>query len=506
MTKKHVGHNLASMPKPYVLCCTAHKRNLSRGCTDCEEAILKSLPGEHSSSLQAYIKDKQQKLKVDCEAVETAARGQRQLEQQLEALIQQQQRRYEQTQQEIDSSLEEAMKTLRFQAAALRDQLHKQHQQHMEAVRKAQQATALARDASIQLARTLRQVTLHGQEFTLLCNYEPLHIRSHRIQAVGPPTCATEEVLHAPAFQAHHTLSLGQIYDAPLSLPPVEPDDANSLQPMLTRMQDTHTVPSPCMVNEYRDQDSVQEPAHGLAFLPDGSLAVAYRSLQCIKVFKPNGCSVATIQAAKFNPNAVDYYGNDQIVAADGCEMQLKIFDLPKRPSTREQVPRVLAPKFHAPVGLAVSQPDNLIGVADAVREHVVLLTLSGQRLGQVAQGLRGVECLAFDHHSRLWVTDTSKNCLRAYSTQGVELCSVGGLSQPAGVAVDAWGHLVVANGASHQVCLFTAEGKRLRVLLSSPGHPVQWPHRVAVSATGLVAVTRREDGRIMAYKCFDPS
>ena len=106
----------------------------------------------------------------------------------------------------------------------------------------------------------------------------------------------------------------------------------------------------------------------------------------------------------------------------------------------------------------------------------------------------------------KIFVTDWQSNCVHVIDQRNNKyISSIGGdfIKQPAGIAVNNQGHLVVADQQNHCVWMLTQDGKNVGRPMGSKGDgpgQLNQPYGVAVNAQGMVAISEKENSRISVF------
>jgi DNA-binding beta-propeller fold protein YncE len=180
--------------------------------------------------------------------------------------------------------------------------------------------------------------------------------------------------------------------------------------------------------------------------------------------------------------------------------------------------------QFNAPGGVAVA-PDGDLYVADFNNQRVQHLRADGTFVDQLGEtGKRGVAGGRFNYptdvalgpNGTLYVADGYNDRVQAFAPDGQLLGKWGGpfalnvhgpfngwFTTVTGIAVDAQGHVFVADFYNHRVQKFAADGTFLAAFGRRGPGPGEFEHPldVAVAADGTVFVTDYGNHRVQAWR-----
>ena len=156
---------------------------------------------------------------------------------------------------------------------------------------------------------------------------------------------------------------------------------------------------------------------------------------------------------------------------------------------------------FGDPHGIAMTTSDKfVITDLDPSQPKVSVHDLDGsviKQFGSRREGDTYIESpnyVTVDQHGRIILTDYTNHSVIIYSMEGERLLRFGGLGDgpgqlnyPLGVSVDYHGNIFVADNGNNRVSLFSQSGKFIQHVLEND---VTWPEGLAVSESGLMAVT----------------
>ncbi|WP_228942548.1 SMP-30/gluconolactonase/LRE family protein [Nocardioides sp. Leaf374] len=210
-----------------------------------------------------------------------------------------------------------------------------------------------------------------------------------------------------------------------------------------------------------------------------------------------------------FDPHDLAF-GNDRMYVADTYNDRVQVFaapgpvDLPQEPLSPVYRDQLSDPGGRAPVypaGLAVV--DGTWYVADSGGSRVVTLDpATGTVTPLTTTGLTDPRDLELDaaDPTALWVTDTGGNRVVRLSRTGQQLGTIGGLTQPYGLANDAT-RVYVANTYANSVRALTRAGATAWTQTTCGGTAFSRPRDVGLADDGRVLVADTDNDRIVVLE-----
>lgn len=155
--------------------------------------------------------------------------------------------------------------------------------------------------------------------------------------------------------------------------------------------------------------------------------------------------------------------------------------------------------QFACPSGLAIDHEGNIY-VADCYNNRIQKLTAEGQCLATVGKPLefRGPDAIAFNvTNKKLYITENRRVQVLNFdltfsSTFGTQGSDEGQFIFPRGIACDSDGNVYVTDYANHNVQVFTAEGRFLKIFREGDGsHQFNFsPVDIAIDSNNLVYIS----------------
>ena len=245
----------------------------------------------------------------------------------------------------------------------------------------------------------------------------------------------------------------------------------------------------------------------GIAVNTHGEMAVSDRKNHRVQVFSTEGKFLFSFGErgtgdGQFNhPRGVMYDRDDNLLVVDCLNDRIQQF------SRTGQFMRIFGAKgelggfLRVPRGISTS-PDGNIIVPDTGNKRVVVFTPEGRVLLTLhGDQLDPHHCVP--HGNRYFVSDYEGNCIKVFSDQGDFLYQFGRkgtrdgqFRNPAGLAVDKSGRLVVCDSSNHRIQLFQLDGTFDRKFGTKPSF--NRPFSVAVLSDGKIAVTQFSDNTVL--------
>ena len=105
------------------------------------------------------------------------------------------------------------------------------------------------------------------------------------------------------------------------------------------------------------------------------------------------------------------------------------------------------------------------------------------------------------------FISDRADHTIKKYSRRGGFQWSAGGqgagpgqLFRPAGLVVDAFGHVLVADSGNDRVQVFSPRGDWLGIVVDSEQHELEAPMDLAINAAGHLLVLQA-DGKVRSFQ-----
>jgi tripartite motif-containing protein 71 len=238
-----------------------------------------------------------------------------------------------------------------------------------------------------------------------------------------------------------------------------------------------------------------------------------------VQLLNPDG-SVATVWGSVApgptilrNPVAVafDAAGNGYVL--DKRRARILVFDRTTGLLRRTIASQGSGPgRLRDPSALAIT-PGGTIYVADTGNERIARFTIGGRYLGSRTDAGPAVGIAVTPDGSRIYVND--KRYIRVFDPSGAVITEFGGLgrtlgklSAPAQMTLDAAGNLWVADRGNNRVQQFGPDGERLLTFGERGIGPGQFinPSAVSVDCRGTLTVTDSENNRVQQFALLAPA
>jgi len=210
----------------------------------------------------------------------------------------------------------------------------------------------------------------------------------------------------------------------------------------------------------------------GMCLLLDGRFAVASTFENKVKIFSKEGKFLTEVSSPKSpfdKPSDMVTLVSGRFVVRDNVQVQ--VFE-----SNGSHVRSLLEDKGRAKYfGLAQDEEGNLVTIKESKRSTELLFMCpeSGEvfnaiDLGNFISDKSNSKCRFLTHHAGLfYISDLGLDCIyifngatdnmKVFGTSGSE---AGQLADPAGLAVDCDGNMIVADSKNHRICLFDKDGQ----------------------------------------------
>jgi tripartite motif-containing protein 2/3 len=252
----------------------------------------------------------------------------------------------------------------------------------------------------------------------------------------------------------------------------------------------------------------INEP-YGVTISSDGTVVVAEWLNQRLQVFDATGYTRNIFGQGIIQPWGVAFTPDGMLAITDEKDHTVKVF----HSQTGEVISSWKKNTFGWPRGIAVNSAGHII-VSDAQHsKHTVGIYLPDGRclseFGSQGSGnsqFHWPRYIAVDCHrgDRIVVSDGSNNCVKIFDATGQFIMKFGSvgvgdgrLKHPRGIAVDPVGNILVADQDNNRVSLFTGEGQFIRHVLS-----IHKPWGIAINESGLLAVTHKQS--VSLYKMLN--
>ena len=246
--------------------------------------------------------------------------------------------------------------------------------------------------------------------------------------------------------------------------------------------------------------------ATGLSLSHTGDLIVTDFGLDLVQMFSKLGQHLQTLNTlpADEPTKAVEIDSNTIVVA---CKTDLKFFD------GNGNFGRKLKKDISCPNGLAVSHTGDVIVTDRAEDGHFIhVLSKTGELLHSVIGGHRA-PCfqkpwyVTSDESDNIYVTDYLEHCVKIFNRQGAIVTEFGGQGaqagcffRPAGICLDNYGHILVADSGNNRVQMFGLDGTFQMVLLNKDKDDLLCPMDILISGDEQLVVLQG-NGVVATYK-----
>lgn len=255
-----------------------------------------------------------------------------------------------------------------------------------------------------------------------------------------------------------------------------------------------------------RGIQNVTHMATGISVTKDHNLLVTDLGLDTVRTFDLQGHRKLALNTLPFDEpsSGVMLQDGSYLVA---CKNGLKLFksngEFDRKVETDAESPQGLAVNHGGDVIVTDQQSSSLLHIL-ARADFRSLHTIIG---GSRAPLFRQVWYCAVDKDNNIVISDTSDHTVKVLSSIGMLLfefggkgCQSGQFFYPAGVCVDSYGHILVADLCNNRVQMFSKTGEFLAVILSAE-NDLESPIDLDIDPKGnLVVLQGNGDVKIVQY------
>ena len=124
------------------------------------------------------------------------------------------------------------------------------------------------------------------------------------------------------------------------------------------------------------------------------------------------------------------------------------------------------------PTGLVIDKKRKKVYVSDTLANKILIFDLGGKKIGEIKGNFNRPTYLNLDKEGNLYVSDSLNAKVRIFSPEGKEITSfgkrgtkIGTFANPRGIAVDRDGHIYVSDTLFSAVQIFNRKGELLLVV-----------------------------------------